>query len=203
VVNFIEKAFEAVRFVRLQNIYKMKGADKANKLLERVLNKEEVLPPLRPVLEELKSLIGNLKPNSLDNAWVVLDWCSKYQWYAIGVNLLYEHVLSVILHAHGKNYSEKHFREHLSKAFHIKYKETEEEDSGTKNEYKDSLVEEMRAWEELNKKELLDWYAQQLSDLRNDVQHAGMRSNPRKSDKITEQFDKYLKTAKNYLKKEK
>jgi len=195
VVNFIEKAFEAVRFVRLQNIYEMKGADKANEALERVLNKKGVLPPLRPVLEELKNLIGNLKPNSLDNAWVVLDWCSKYQWYAIGVNLLYEHVLSVILHAHGKNYSEKHLREHLSKAFHIKYKETEEEDSGTK------LVKEMLAWEELNKKELLDWYAQQLSDLRNDVQHAGMRSNPRKSDNIPKEFNEFLKKAKDYLKK--
>jgi hypothetical protein len=180
----------------------MKGADKANKLLERVLNEEEVLPPLRPVLEELKSLIGNLKPNSLDNAWVVLDWCSKYQWYAIGVNLLYEHVLSVILHAHGKNYSEKHFREHLSKAFHIKCKGIKEENWDIKDEDKD-LIKEMLAWEELDKKELLDWYAKKLSDLRNDIQHAGMRENPRSPDTITKQFDEYLKTAKNYLKKEK
>jgi CRISPR-associated Csx2 family protein len=196
VVGFIEDAFAAVRFVRLKDIYGMSKADEAQKALESVLDNPKVLSPLRPVLKELKSLIGNLKENSLDNAWVVLDWCLKYEWYAIGVNLLCEHVLTAILAAHEKPHEDRAHRTTLSSAFNIRLNEISEEKWRVEDR---DLAREMLDWEEVENEELVKFFAEKLANLRNDVQHAGMRENPAKRTKIAANFEGLLEEAKRYF----
>ncbi|GIV39396.1 MAG: hypothetical protein KatS3mg033_1196 [Thermonema sp.] len=194
--KFIEKAFATVRFVRLQEVYAMKGADKAKKALDQVVSNQGVLPPLRPLLEELKKLIDGLQENSLNNAWVVLDWCLRYEWYAIGINILCEHLLSVILAAHEKDYKNKELRTILSSAFSIQHNDIPE---GEWKASRPELVKEMLEWDELQNEDLVRFFVEKLATLRNDVQHAGMRENPAKDSKIRDNFKTLLEGAKQFL----
>ena len=120
---------------------------------------------------------GKFSPEQkMNNGFEAVKWCINYNWIQQGYTLLQETLISFILKNLGKDWEDEILRTTLNAcAGIIVRKEPEEEWKGVALKYKDIA-------RELSQNEIVIKFSKinyQLTDFRNDMNHAGIRKDPK------------------------
>ena len=149
-----------------------------------------IIPPLTPVFDKMKSSFEAFDVHqNIRNGFEAARWCIKNCMYQQAVTILQESVTSYIAERHGIDIDDEEKRGLVNSAFFISVNDIPEENWNVKEEYKpvvkslltDSLIQERQIKEAFSN----------LSDIRNDINHAGMRS--KKAPMKASDIDKRIK----------
>lgn len=147
-----------------------------------------VIPPLEPVLVKMKESFQYFDDN--ENIWNGIEaarWCFKHGLYQQSSTLLQESVVSAVCMDMGIGWQSREQRSPVSFAFNVK-----DVDSMMIPEYLIGREQEIR---QCCANELLcslKSIYERLTDLRNDINHAGMRGNMLTPEKIKSNLEKHL-----------
>jgi CRISPR-associated Csx2 family protein len=159
------------------------------KNLDFITNNNSLIPQLNEPFKKIKEKITLINDdNPIIGSIKVVQWCIDFNWIQQGFTLLQENLISIIIQKFNRDYTKKDERENLSKALNIIANDTPE-----------------KQWE-TNKKEFIMFYVNQkeklidiarlyteLSDFRNDINHAGYRDNARGSGVLVKKLSFYYK----------
>lgn len=153
------------------------GLDAQNYKDLREKNVGSFFPPLIPLLQTMDEKVQEFSPEQkLKNGFEAVKWCINYNWIQQGYTILQETLISFILKNLGKNWENEILRNTLNAcAGIIVRKEPEEEWKGVALKHKDIA-------RELSQNEIVIKFSKinyQLTDFRNDMNHAGIRKNPK------------------------
>ena len=200
IVETLDKLLSAVYTCRSKLIFEELGKGKIEKLIKSIdiiINKNYLLPQLNEPFRKIKEKLLTVKTdNSFLTAINFVGWCIDFNWIQQGYTLLQENLCSYIL----DNYFEKDYinlneRVSLSSALKI-IEENIAEDNwrGDKElirfyvDRKDKIINIAKIYNE-------------LSEYRNDLNHAGYRSNSKKVLDIREKLENFFKEVKNEVAK--
>lgn len=199
IVETLDKLLSAVYTCRSKLIFEELGEGKIEKLIqsiETIIAKNYLLPQLN---EPFKKIIkGKLTTVRTDNLFLAainfVKWCIDFNWIQQGYTLLQENLCSYILDKYfEKDYNKKEERESLSSALKI-INENIAEDCwrGNKDlirfyvDRKDEIINIAKIYHE-------------LTEYRNDLNHAGYRPNSKKESDIRQKLDSFYQEVKKEI----
>ncbi len=161
------RSTDIIQSRNLNNLFQ--AADKA---------KSDVIPPLAPLFEYVQD---SMKPfgrvENIENALSAAVWCCDNGLYQQAITLLQEYIVSVVCVKHGMNKLDRAKRELVNKAFEIAQNSIPVENWNADAEKLDEIYALLRTpW--MQDRECVNFFSQ-LKDLRNDINHAGMREKAR------------------------
>ncbi|MFW5892358.1 MAG: TIGR02221 family CRISPR-associated protein [Bacteroidota bacterium] len=173
-LSTLQNTPENIYTTRGKNIY---SANEVNSFREAMnANVGNFFPPLQPLLKKLDEKIEGFKPdNAIMNGFEGVKWCIHYDWIQQGFTLLLETIISYLLMKMNENWEDEELRNIVNGCSGIlKMKKPEEKWTGdaARNPGKTRLY---------LKKEIVSDFCEisySLGGIRNDMNHAGMRSNP-------------------------
>ena len=162
--------------------------------IEEKLKDNTGLEPLNPIFETIR---GDIKVS--DSVWEnCLDaakWCYGKRLYQQAITLLEEGVVSFFCKRHGISLDDKNKRDLVNKAFSFRKKHTPESEWVVSDKQK---VKEIMQDKLLSNHELIDRFGD-ITDLRNDYNHAGFNPNKQKADTIMNKVGSYIDAVGNIL----
>lgn len=162
--------------------------------------------PLEPILKHIKSKIEKFKDNKssdikiqIENTFNAVDWCIQHKFIQQGFTLLQEGIISILLSQEKLDYSNKKYRELIGSIFKIYSKNIPFE------EWHKNAKEQKDITEKFLKNDLIHKLSNDYSELtnyRNDLNHAGFLENAMGSgkfeDKLCKLYKNTLETIYNY-----
>jgi len=164
--------------------------DEFNKLLNSIIQNDKLLPqvitPLKKIQEKTKTFNNQ---NKTKNLILLVEWCLDFNWIQQAYTLLQESIISFILEKLNQNYINEDTRNSLSSAITIYHRNIQESEwKGDKNQIK-TFLNNSENNEQI--KHLINVYVN-LSDCRNDINHAGYRQNSRNPDALKNEIRNYF-----------
>lgn len=140
--------------------------------------KSTFIKPLNPVIEKISDAFEVFDKNSnIHNGFHAAKWCLNNGLYQQSATILLENITSYFCERHGIKINDEDEREIINSAFYIiTYKLTDNEDKWkVKKEIYKNKIRSIIKDPLLSDKTVLDSFSR-LTELRNDINHAGMRS---------------------------
>lgn len=132
---------------------------------------KEILAPLKPLLAVIEEKVSGYKAQNLDNGFRAVDWCIEHELVQQGITLLQETIVTWLLTACGLNRADRRARELAGQQFSIIGKNIPE--SRWLAPSKDRKEDARDLQKIIRSKESLVAYYNELSTLRNDINHGG------------------------------
>ena len=151
------------------------------------------IKPFNPIIEKIKaSLVSFDENNNVRNGLSAAVWCYDNGLYQQSATILQEFVVSFFCLRHDIRIDDEDNREIINKAFNIKSNNIPEIEWEAKDEQKIKIKEVLS--DDLFDNEKLINYFQNLTEVRNDFNHSGMRSKrmPMKPTNIKENIKKCI-----------
>ncbi len=164
--------------------------------IEDKLKEYTGLEPLNPIFETIRTDI-KVSDNVLENCVDAAKWCFGKQLYQQAITLLEEGIVSFFCKRHGISLYDKDGRQLVNNAFSIR-KKKENLSVGPKDDYQQKEEEILRD-KLLANRELIDKFGD-ISDLRNDYNHAGFRAQHTPSDTIIKNIGNDIEALNKILK---
>lgn len=149
---------------------------------------EVMIEPMKPIIHKLKdSFEGFMPSEDVKNGYIAAKWCFQNKLYQQSLTILQETMISHICEELDWDIIEFRKREAVSKAFRILLYRIVDDKSQWKAEISDfPLIEKALANETLRS---LSKYYSTISDIRNDYNHAGMKSGAASEDSIVSRLE--------------
>lgn len=148
-----------------------------------------IIEPLKPVIEKMRDSFTEFMPSpNIKNGYLAAKWCFDNQLYQQALTILHETIISHICES--EKWGNIHHRELVSKALNIYINKTGQEGWQCSPDQVD-LIKEI-----LSNKALafLASTYKVTTSLRNDYNHAGMRSNPANRQRLISQLKERIDT---------
>jgi len=167
--EFYNDTFRNIKSNRLKEIIAAKKLNLVKEALENL--QQAYIPSFLPIINKIKPLFENWQKGDVMNGIRAVEICIDKDWIPQGYTFLQESMINLGLERVGINWNDKEFydselREKISKIYnHL-----------ASNKFKDEIVDEN--WKEIIKKSFSQSYFKiywNLTQKRNDVNHAGMR----------------------------
>ena len=158
-----------------------------------ILEESTFIKPFNPIFEKIKkSLVSFDENENIRNGLSAAVWCYDNGLYQQSATILQEFVVSFFCLRHQIEIADEENRELVNKAFNIRANNTDEKNWIAKDEQKPKIREILD--DEYFDNEKLIAYFQNLTELRNDFNHSGMRSKraPMKPANIKENIKKCI-----------
>ncbi len=171
------------------------------KVLKNSLNDLEkcMIEPLTPIIEKINASISGFEgEENVKNGFAAARWCINNDMSQQAATILQETVITFISMRHGLNYKEVAQRSIASDALNIVANDIAKE-KWDMAENDRELVMTLMANEPLLKKEDFLKTYKNLTELRNDLNHCGMRNNPQSASKIKEKIFNFHTTLFKFL----
>lgn len=147
---------------------------------------------LNPILDKVRDdFVAFLE---VHNGYAAAQWCERNRLYQQAATILEEALISVFALRMGVALDNQKWREAFTGACHLLFWNKEEHNTAAAELYQQLLSDE---WFDKCFAELFD----ELSQLRNDYNHAGMRENPRASQKIQTSLKEIIEKCSKYFSK--
>lgn len=189
-----------------QNILTCRGREitnfdynKTHKTIKTLIDsKTNHIKPLPHLLEKIDNKIKLFNNADILNGLKSVEWCLQHNLYQQGITIFQESLISYVLSLLNKDWQNKDKRELVSSAFRIKSQNINEKDWNDKARSNRVFIDKLLNLTELDK---LKAIYSSLTEIRNDINHAGMLEGSREYKKIIKAFqDNYneFKTIVNY-----
>lgn len=172
-IRSLEKVIEERQTCRGVGIIKSNNL----KTLKKTANQlpKTLFEPLNPVFNKIKESLSDFdEKENVMNGFAAAKWCYNFGLYQQSATILQENIVSYLCLRHNIKYDDEKRRELINKAFNITSNNLKEEkwkiDSSDKENLKLILSDEL-----FQNRKLVDIFSN-LTDLRNDINHSGMRS---------------------------
>lgn len=179
-VDMLEKVVLERQTCRSMDIVKSKNLDNLFQAADKA--KADVIPPLAPLFEFVQN---SMKPfdrtENIENALSAAVWCCDNGLYQQAITLLQEYIVSVVCVKQGFDKLDRTKRELVNKAFELAQYDNPKliEEWKIDAEELDEMYALLQTpW--MQNRECVNFFSQ-LKDLRNDINHAGMRPQSRDS----------------------
>jgi CRISPR-associated Csx2 family protein len=156
------------------------------------------IKPLPHLLEKIDNKIKAFTNNDVINGLKSVEWCLQHNLYQQGITIFQESLISYVLSMLNEDWQDKEKRELASSAFRIKSQNINEKDWNDKARSNKGFIDMLLNLTEIDK---LKGIYSSLTEIRNDINHAGMLEGSREYKKIIKAFqDNYneFKTIVNY-----
>lgn len=184
----LEKLSELIQTSRGLSVIRGFDFDNLRELIN--INKESILKPINPLLDEISSKIENFDNGDIKNGYTSVKWCIQHNLIQQGYTMLQETMISEIVAKHfgADEIANKNRRVLVSQAIIIKYRKIPEE----KWEYPSKS----------NKKDIQDIisdldgnfvriYGTMSSQYRNDINHAEFVNDPHKPKDLKKKLEEH------------
>lgn len=165
------------------------------------------IPPLTHILDKIKkSLEDFTEDENVKNGYAAAKWCISNKLYQQGVTILMETIFTDVCMNTGYAWKTRRWRDAAAGSFKIKmdnipeerWQYSQSEKEGTNNrKQKYEAYKKMLASERLQ--DLSNLY-NKAYDLRNDIDHAGMRTNARSTDDLVDDIEHLEDDIENLMK---
>jgi CRISPR-associated DxTHG motif protein len=175
---------------RGKDIIEGKSAEKIVSVLQTL--EQSSIPALNPILEQIKTSVEKIfvAKNDVGNMLAAVNWCIDKQLVQEGLTILQEGIITLLLN---RDYCNREKRQVVSGYLQNQNQNNFE----NKTKLTDNEVEKLkRQLENVPQIKTISETYKNISDIRNDINHAGMNSSPRSADK----FDKELRELYNKVK---
>lgn len=140
-----------------------------------------IIEPLKPVIEKIKTSFAEFVPSlNIKNGYIAAKWCLDHQLYQQALTILHENIISHVCESEGWNIQDFKYRSAVSESFNIYNNKIKREDWNVKD-VQLSLIE--KALSNLLLQNLASSFVV-TTNLRNDYNHSGMRTNPASKQRI-------------------
>lgn len=164
-----------------------------------------LIAPLSPLIEKIKDSFGDFdtKP-SVSNGFAAARWCHRMQLYQQSITILQETMKAYVAASHGYPSDDEDYTELAAKAFHFhtaKGSIPEDEwqlgeSDPTDREKRAEVVRQFLAGSAV--RELSQLYSE-IKQIRNDFNHAGIRSNAVKGRDVPDKIEKLITRTEEML----
>lgn len=165
---------DSVLFCRGLDVCQGNASSKVQDCLRSINGK--YLRPLLPILDEVGKFVKRFGNNRPENMLIAANWCAKFGNWQASITLLQEGIVSFFCTRHGINPSDTDSREVINHAFIKKLlvmKDKESEYKRGSEEFENKVNEVIKDC--LFTEGLVNDFSN-LTDVRNDFNHAGMRN---------------------------
>lgn len=155
-----------------------------NLLKSRILSlksTEGIIKPLYTLLDKLSEKFNEFTGSDIQNLLDAVKWCFEHNLYQQAITILQETIINLILLKLGYEDKNRQNRLVVSSSFYIKKNKLEEKDWAGACTNNMDLTKKVLSLKFLN--EIADDF-DYLSEIRNDINHAGFTNNAKKSDSI-------------------
>lgn len=183
------KACRGMNIIRSTNMTELKNISKS---LDNV-----IIEPLKPIVEKIESsLLFFGDEENAKNCLNASKWCFDNRLYQQSATILQEFVITYFCDRHGIPVDDEEKREVVNQAFNLKFNHLESDENGNWSKVKSEnkcylkMIFEDRLFDDV---ELVNLF-RNLSEVRNDFNHSGMRSKrePLSAKKIRDNVEKCL-----------
>lgn len=160
---------------------------------------DATIPPMKPVLEQLKPVLGEFSNNSPVNTIAAAEWCASHRMIQQGYTFLQEGIITCIESKfpldHFKDVKNSRLtrRKFISCFLNYALEPPDKWENELKN-YTDLALSMRTAFPE----ELFKIY-RTLAGIRNDINHCGFCDGSKPADKLARQLDEYCHKVRNAL----
>ncbi len=165
------------------------------KLLKEKLGKckNSFLKPLNPLFDKIENKINKFEDDDIRNGFSAVEWCINHNLIQQGYTLLQETIISVLINKlYGKEFlQDEEKRMFISYVINLKLRETIADETRYSKEEIAKIIDKI----DLNFAK--DIYIP-ISQLRNDLNHAGCRQNIAKHDDLIKKLKEYYEKVKNF-----
>jgi len=160
----------------------------------RLLGQQKVIPaPIQPLLNHIIQKIETFKKNDVSNGLKAAKWCLDHDLIQQGLTILQEFIVSLLLDFSKKDYLSKTQRELVSSTFYIAQQGwQEQEEKWGPRKLKTNEKNSIKNYLHCPLVEKLKQEYSQLSELRNDINHAGYRKNAKNSQDFKQELARLL-----------
>lgn len=169
---------------------------------------DSLIPPLTPIIEQIKDSISNFSDSEdIKNGIFAAQWCVEKSLFQQAITILNETIISLITSSLGLDFKNLNDREIVTMGFRVKDIPQEKWELKISN----IVNEEEREKEKQRRQGIISSFMlkpyyddltimyNSLADMRNDINHCGMRSNPMSSNKIKSSIEAYLNKVMVYI----
>lgn len=166
------------------------------KLLAETLN-NVVIAPLSPVIDKIKTTFDDFDENeNVFNGFSAAKWCLQNGLYQQAITITLESLVTFVCIKASLNWRDEEDREVVNKAFKIKEKNLDESEWLFKSTYSSEKIEAQKQQIKMVLAipvidELLGTFLV-CTNVRNDFNHAGMKSNSLSSEKIKSKIEERI-----------
>lgn len=167
-----------------------------------------LISPLTPILEEIKKSLSKFSDTEdINNGIIATQWCIEKYLYQQAITILDETIISIMVSSLGLDYKEKRNRDIVSVGFRVKGLPQEDWNINiptnlTEEEYRAESSRQRHFIAKFIKKPDYDKWAKtynSLANLRNDINHCGMRDNPISSNRIKQNINMFFSEVQSFL----
>ena len=154
-------------------------ACECNKLKSKAEKAEaSIITPMKPIFESIqKSMQTFDEQQNIQNAFYAAEWCCRNGLYQQSVTLLQEYIVSVLCKYCSLDVLNPDERGLVNSALNIAYNQIPENGWRVNNEDDREKIRTVLLSDRIQNRDLQQLFAA-LTQLRNDLNHSGMRSNP-------------------------
>ncbi len=146
------------------------------KNISTAIKKDTIVKPFYPIFEKIKSSLEPFdEKENIKNGLMAASWCYDNGLYQQAATILQEFVVSFFCLRHGIKINDDTKREIINSAFTIKDKKLPEDEWKNTNEQEIAKIKEVLDDELFCNSELISYF-KNLTEVRNDFNHSGMRS---------------------------
>lgn len=183
---------EEMLFCRGMDVLAGKSANDVKQLVGNASN--SYLRPFVPLFNHIREVAAPFETDAPANMIRAARLCFNFGNYQAAITLLREGVVTFFCRRHGLAVNEKRMRDAVDDAFtKMRYIIDENENEFSKSGHMDydALVDRI-ATDSLMSKDVVSRFATLKSDVRNDINHAGMRKLPAKTQNLRSNLEKIL-----------
>lgn len=162
---------------------------------------QQLIKPLTPLLEKLEKTVADFSfKDEVQDGLAAAQWCLKHNLIQQGFTLLQETICTFILkRSTDEDTSEKNKRNLVGMAVKIEWKNIpfNEWDEPAQKPRNREIIDKIRNW--LRNHQSLLKHMNNISHIRNDLNHAGINNSPMNADKFADNLRKYISFFKEHI----
>lgn len=194
-MTFFPRFMEEIKFCRGKNLNEGINAEKTSRYVDRMSS--TVIKPLNPLLDKIKEVVDpyNDTANGL-NCVKAASTCFNFGLYQTAVTFLQEGIVTFFCLRHGIDCYDEKRRGLVNVAFKkaLAVKQGKLDNYRRETDEAETLIDEIINDDYLKDSSLVDDFAN-LSDVRNDFNHSGLRTKSMTPDRLKENIQKCIESA--------
>lgn len=176
-------------------ILEAKSAIKAKGIIDEIEN-YSLIPPFKPIVNHIKSTLGNYSENSVENLLRGVEWCIDKQLVQEGLTQLQEGIVTILCEKINVRIDAVKLRELISSYLTVRFRLESEKWSGELGK-----IENLQFVEQLDKIDYIEEIARcydAITKKRNDINHGGFVYNTSYEDFSKSLVENYNKVKKYF-----
>lgn len=192
--NELDKISLAFSTVRGESIYKELKFSLVKEYLDEIKDSLEI-KPFRPLVEKINDKINDFQSSKIENLFLAAKFCYEHNLIQQSITILQEAIITYFCKKFELNYRVKEKRDLVAQLFIIKNRNI------PKEEWKSPAGEDKEFTEKLLKKIDIDLARNfdSITNLRNDINHAGFLENCINAEKFKPKIKEYYEKIMDFL----